>query len=327
MEYKRDFFERQGVVSIASRLRRLTETLIRDDAEIYRLAGLNFKPKWFPVFLTLADGGVHTVTSIAREIGQTHPSVSVIVREMGKAGLIEERKNSSDGRSTGLCLSETGRKQLPCFGELLRDVEAAALSVCQDSTIDLWGAIREWEKALGKKSLLERTRDIRNARLAERIRIFPWDDRFKEDFFRLSALWIKQYFVLEEADLKQLSDPYGTCIENGGEIFSAVDTAAGKVAGVCALVHHVRERRWELSKLCVDPAYRGLGIGERLVEAVIASAVEKKVKRLFLVSNRILAPAIGLYRKMGFVETPLKNSEYRRADIQMVKKLHVNTGK
>ncbi len=37
-----DFFEEKGVVAIASRLRRLTETLTRDDAEIYKMAGLDF---------------------------------------------------------------------------------------------------------------------------------------------------------------------------------------------------------------------------------------------------------------------------------------------
>lgn len=316
-----DFFEKHGVVSIASRLRRLTETLTGDNTEIYRMAGLKFKPKWFPVFLTLADGEAHTVTFIAREIGQTHPSVCMIAREMRKAGLIEERENSSDGRSTELYLSGTGKEQLPYFLELFHDVEAAALSVCRESAVDLWGALREWEKALERKSLLERTREARNIRLAGRIAILPWSDRFREDFVRLSTLWIEQYFVLEKADREQLADPYGSCVEGGGEIFSAVDTATGKVAGVCALVFHAPEQRWELSKLCVDPAFRGLGIGGRLVEAVIASAGEKKAKRLFLVSNRILAPAIALYRKHGFVEIPLGSCEYGRADIQMVKEL------
>lgn len=316
-----DFFEEKGVVAIASRLRRLTETLTHDDAEIYKMAGLDFKPKWFPVFLTLADGKTHTVTSIAREIGQSHPSVSVMIREMQKAGLVEERKDMADGRSSRLRLSAKGKRQLPVFLELLRDVEAAALSVCRDSSIDLLGAVREWEKALSGKSLLERTRELRRKRLTEAIRIVPWDERYKEDFMRLSTLWIKQYFVLETADEEQLSDPYKNCIETGGEIFVAVDTATGAAAGVCALIHHPADQSWELAKLCVDPHYRGLGLGERLIDAVVELAREKSAGQLFLESNRILTAAITLYRKKGFVEIPLGESEYRRADIRMVKQL------
>ena len=319
-----DFFEEQGVVAIASRLRRLTETLTHDDAEIYKMAGLDFKPKWFPVFLTLADGKAHTVTSIAREIGQSHPSVSVMIREIQKAGLVEERKDRADGRSSKLRLSAKGKRQLPVFLELLRDVEAAALSVCRDSSIDLLGAVREWEKALSDRSLLERTRELRRKRLMEAIRIVPWDDRYKEDFMRLSALWIRQYFVLEPADEKQLSDPYKSCVETGGEIFVAVDTATNAVAGICALIHHPADKSWELAKLCVDPHYRGLGLGERLIDAVVDLARKRSAEQLFLESNRILTAAITLYRKKGFVEIPLGKSEYRRADIRMVKHLHTD---
>lgn len=319
-----DFFEKRGVVAIASRLRRLTETLTRDDTEIYRMAGLEFRPKWFPVFLTLSDGEAHTVTSIAREIGQSHPSVSVMAREMQKAGLLEERKSATDARSTELCLSAAGRRQLPVFQELFRDVEAAALSVCRESAVDLWGAIREWEKALEKKSLLERTREIRNSRIAAAIKIVPYQECYQEDFIRLSTLWIKQYFMLEPNDEKQLADPYGCYIESGGGIFCAVDTATGKVAGVCALACHAEQGRWELAKLCVDPDYRGFGVGGKLADAVIGLARKKGATRLYLESNRILEPAIRLYRRKGFVEIPVQSRNYRRVDIEMVKELKEN---
>ena len=313
-----DFFEEKGILAIASRLRRLTEALTRDDAEIYRMAGLTFKPKWFPVFLTLADGEAHTVTSIAKRIGQTHPSVSVMIRELAEAGLVEEKKNAGDGRSTQLRLSAEGTALLPVFEELCRDVEAAALSVCRDAAGDLPEAVRGWEKALAEKSLLTRVQEIRRRRRAQAIRIVPWNERYREEFVRLSLLWISRYFTVEPADEKQLADPYSSCIASGGEIFCAVDTATGKVAGVCALIFHPAEKRWELAKLCVDPEYRGLGIGGRLVDAVVELAWKKSARELFLVSNRILAAAIALYRKKGFVEMPPDESEYRRADIQMV---------
>ncbi len=321
-----DFFEKRGVVAIASRLRRLTETLTRDDAEIYRMAGLEFRPKWFPVFLTLSDGEAHTVTSIAREIGQSHPSVSVMAREMQKAGLLEERKSTTDARSTELCLSDAGRRQLPMFLELFRDVEAAAQSVCRESAIDLWGAIREWERALAARSLLERTREIRRRRIAAGIEIVPYRECYREDFIRLSALWIRQYFTLEPSDEKQLADPYGSYIAGGGGIFCAVDTATGKVAGVCALACHAELGRWELAKLCVDPDYRGFGVGGKLADAVIGLAREKGAARLHLESNRILESAIRLYRRKGFVEIPMQTRSYRRVDIEMVKELKENEG-
>lgn len=318
-----DFFEKRGVVSIASRLRRLTEKLTHDDAEIYKMAGLDFKPKWFPVYLTLADGDA-TVTAIAREIGQTHPSVSVMIREMERAGLVEIQKSAADARSTLLCLSAKGRKLLPQFQELFRDVEAAAQSICRESTLDLWGAIREWEKALDRESLLERTRKIRNARIADGIRIVPYAEHYRKDFVRLNTLWITSYWTLEPCDEALFADPYGVFVATGGEIFSAVDSATGNVAGVCALACHPGkdEVRWELARLAVDPAYRCLGVGGKLVDAVIGLARQKGASRLYLETSRRLESAVRLYRRKGFVEIPHGAAHYQRADMQMEKNLN-----
>ena len=77
-----EFFDKTGKMAIGSRLRLLTDRITADAADIYRLYGNDFKPKWFPVFFVLAGGEAKTVTSIAHEIGHSHPSVSNIVKEM-----------------------------------------------------------------------------------------------------------------------------------------------------------------------------------------------------------------------------------------------------
>lgn len=51
-----------------------TEELTRDATEIYRLYGLDIKPKWFPVLYMLYDGGDSTITAIAKAIGQHYCS-------------------------------------------------------------------------------------------------------------------------------------------------------------------------------------------------------------------------------------------------------------
>ena len=104
-----DFFERTGKMAIGSRLRVLTEKLTRDAASIYGLYGVDLKPKWFPVFYSLTDEKPKSVTAIAREIGQSHPSVSTIVKEMIKAGIIEEVDDKADRRCTLITLTEYGK--------------------------------------------------------------------------------------------------------------------------------------------------------------------------------------------------------------------------
>ena len=91
-----DFYERTGKMAIGSRLRVLSETLTRDAADIYGLYGVGIKPKWFPVFYSLVDERPKSVTSIAKEIGQSHPSVSTIVKEMTKSGIVTEVDDCPD---------------------------------------------------------------------------------------------------------------------------------------------------------------------------------------------------------------------------------------
>jgi ribosomal protein S18 acetylase RimI-like enzyme len=74
----------------------------------------------------------------------------------------------------------------------------------------------------------------------------------------------------------------------------------------------------ELAKMAVSPAAQGRGYGELLMRAAIAHARRAGARKLMLVSNTRLAPAIRLYRKCGFREVAMEPGiEYARADIQM----------
>ena len=90
-----------------------------------------------------------------------------------------------------------------------------------------------------------------------------------------------------------------------------------QVLGTCALL--VEENgALELGKMAVRDSARGRGAGRALAEAVIASARTRQATHLELLSNTLLAPAIRLYRSLGFVEVPLPATEYARANIKMM---------
>lgn len=53
------------------------------------------------------------------------------------------------------------------------------------------------------------------------------------------------------------------------------------------------------------------------MEIAIEWAREQGAARVTLLSNTVLAPAIALYRKFGFVQTGAEHPDYRRCNIQM----------
>ncbi len=50
---------------------------------------------------------------------------------------------------------------------------------------------------------------------------------------------------------------------------------------------------------------------------IIDKAKSLGAKKIYLESNTILKPAVGLYHKLGFKTIPLRPTPYERCDIQM----------
>jgi putative acetyltransferase len=146
--------------------------------------------------------------------------------------------------------------------------------------------------------------------------VHDWRPEWRGDFERLNVDWLERYFSVEDIDRRVLGDPQRWILAPGGHIFLA--TRDGDVVGTVALLREA-EGVYELSKMAVDPAHQGHGIGRRLGEAAIARFRALGGTRLFLESNRKLLPAIHLYEALGFVDRGRRpDSHYARSDIYMV---------
>ncbi|HWC06891.1 MAG TPA: GNAT family N-acetyltransferase [Gemmatimonadota bacterium] len=142
---------------------------------------------------------------------------------------------------------------------------------------------------------------------------------FRDDlgthFEKLNREWIERHFEVEPRDREVLGNPRREIVDRGGEVFFLLD--GDLVLGTCAMIPQ-GEDVYELSKMAVDPASRGHGLGDRLMEAAIAWARGRGARRIVLESNTILVPAIELYRKHGFRTTRLgPGDEYERSNIEM----------
>jgi ribosomal protein S18 acetylase RimI-like enzyme len=156
---------------------------------------------------------------------------------------------------------------------------------------------------------------ITNEGAAPGVVVVPYRDEFGAAFERLNRQWIEMYFVLEQADREILGDPRGKILDRGGQVFFVLDR--GEVLGTCAVLRHDAEE-CEIAKMAVAPAARGRGYGDLLMEACVAFARQIGCRRIVIVSNTVLEPAIRLYRKHGFIQVPLAtDSRYQRANIRL----------
>ena len=309
-----DFYSEVGKVALGSRLRRLSEGLTEDGAKIYALYDVALEPKWFPVIYVLMQRGGAAVTEIAQTIGQSHPSVSQMVKEMSRRGLVVTAKDSQDARVNVVSLSDVGKQLVPNLEKQCADVTQAVEDLLAEAQHDLWNAIAEVEFLLEQTSFFERVRAVHKLREQQTVEIVDYQPTFHDDFKRLNYAWIEQYFQIEAADRQSLEHPDDKILNTGGHIYMALQD--GDVVGTCALIRLDAET-YELVKMAVAETARGKGIGFRLGQAAIAKARELGAKTLFLESNTVLEPAIRLYQKLGFRKVVGQPSPYERCNIQM----------
>jgi putative acetyltransferase len=151
--------------------------------------------------------------------------------------------------------------------------------------------------------------------------VVPYREDLRAAFEQLNRDWIETYFVLEDADRAVFADPAGAIIDPGGQIFFVAE--GDTVLGTCAVLRH-SPSECEIAKMAVAPSARGRGLGDLLMEAAVDFARQIGARRVAIVSNTVLAPALRLYRKHGFVEVPLESDgRYQRANIRLEREIGV----
>jgi ribosomal protein S18 acetylase RimI-like enzyme len=84
----------------------------------------------------------------------------------------------------------------------------------------------------------------------------------------------------------------------------------GDGAAGCVALRRLDDLTGEMKRLYIRPEYRGFGVGQCLVEAVILAARQAGYSQLRLDTLPTMTSAQGLYQKLGFIEIPPYNDAY-----------------
>ena len=311
-----DTIKQLGELALGSRLKRLSDEIMRDGKEIYALNKIDFEPKWFPVFYTIAQSQPITVTEIADAIGFKHPSVSQLIKELEKHKFIESAPSQNDARKRNLTLSQKGTELLPGIESIWSDISNALNEMISNHTHNILCAIEQCEDDFQETPMLERVQTHRKKRLSSQTDIIDYEPKYAKDFLQLNKEWIEKYFKLEEEDKKTLENPDQKIIQPGGAIKLA--RYKDEIVGTCALIK-IDDNVYELAKMAVTEKCQGLQIGKKLGLAVLETAKALGATKVVLESNKKLTPALNLYRSLGFKTSQHcgETSVYERCDVQM----------
>ena len=285
-----------GELAFASRLRRLSDRLMRDVSQVYAACEADFEPRWFPLLYLLRSRSPLAITEIATTLGVTHPAVNQIAAAMSRKGLVVSIRDRRDDRRRLLALSPAGRALAGRLVPVWSEIEAATRELLDAEGTGILASLDRIERSLDRQSVAARVR-ARRAPDHAAVQIVPYTERLRGAFARLNREWIEEFFTLEPCDEAVLADPEGAIVQPGGAVFFAL--GAGEPLGTVALLRR-DATTFELAKMAVTAAARGGGIGRRLALVAIDHARTAGATRLILFTSKKLVAATRLYRSLGF---------------------------
>ena len=220
---------------------------------------------------------------------------SRLVRRLENEGLIVVEVDPADGRRRRLRWTAAGLAEVQEL-DRLSDLAATTLldGVPASHRERLLAAIAEVERSLRATLVDIGVEDPRHpdvihcfARYADEL-----DVRFAGGFDVGMSL---------SANPEELTPPAGYCV------VARLRGLSLPIGGGALKLHDSAPA--ELKRMWVDPSWRGLGVGRRLLESLEALARENGARVLHLETNRTLKEAIELYRRAGFSEVAPFNEE------------------
>lgn len=148
---------------------------------------------------------------------------------------------------------------------------------------------------------------------------YEYPEEIRALFSEYTALLIagdstfKEYLAVQNYDeeISHLSSKYGL---PGGRLYIAFYD--GEAAG-CVGLRKIDEKKCELKRLYVKPAFRGKHIGNTLIKQIIKDAKEIGYSHILLDTLPFLTSALCLYKACGFYEIPSYNNSPMSTSIYM----------
>jgi ribosomal protein S18 acetylase RimI-like enzyme len=133
------------------------------------------------------------------------------------------------------------------------------------------------------------------------LQLKPASHEMEADWRRLWTLYLEFYETTKPEDVYAAS--WARILDNDSPMHSVLAYSQGKAVGLTNFLYHTsfweKEDRCYLNDLYVDPAARGLGAGEALIQATVEHAHAQGVGIVYWTTANDNSVARGLYDKVA----------------------------
>lgn len=224
------------------------------------------------------------VLELRTRLGLDSGYLSRLLRRLEVSGLVEVRDDPDDGRRRLVRLTDAGRSEwevLDRRSDALAEQLLAPLG--DDQRSELSECLARAERLVRAATLRFEAVDPTDARATHALTTYgaELEDRFPTGFLGAELL---------TSGLDGFAPP------NGAFVVASTDGATIACGG---LARH-DDTSGELKRMWVDRAWRGLGLGRRMLVDLEARAADTGYRRVVLDTNLTLTEAIALYESSGY---------------------------
>lgn len=245
------------------------------------------------VIYELSKDGVTTAAQIAVPLNMDRAQMSRIMARLVDQGLVALLPRTGDGRAAPVALTADGRAVAERLNAMSDEAAARTLldPVTPFEQRDLVGAMRRIQSILAEPD--DTPLLIRPNRVGE----LGWLIHRQAVLYHLEQGWNGEF----EALIARLYSDYEAAPANPPKSLWVAEQG-GEIAGSVYIIPAAEDAAStaQLRMLYVEPAFRGMGIGKRLVEEAVRFSRASGYRRVILWTQDCLVSARRIYQGAGF---------------------------
>ncbi|WP_062056654.1 MarR family winged helix-turn-helix transcriptional regulator [Aquimarina longa] len=152
----KDKLQQYGELGLGSRLKRLSDVMMREVQIVYNTLGIDFDPYLFPIFKVIIDLESATTTDIQEALQYTQPAITQAVKKLIHKKLVIHKIDKIDKRKKLFRLSPKGKEIHQQMLPLWNVIDEQVKWLTEGSASNLTRHLTYIENQLKEKSLSKR---------------------------------------------------------------------------------------------------------------------------------------------------------------------------